>query len=58
MMFCYPADSGQDYTVIERSRGMRLLIVSDGGGGWTAVDNPRYLPRSAAECAAILAGAQ
>jgi glucose-6-phosphate isomerase len=47
--FCYPADAGQDYEVIERSRGMRTLIVDDGAGGWKEAENPRYRPRSADE---------
>lgn len=41
-LFCYPADAGQDYDVIERSGGMRLLVVDDGHGGWATVDNPRW----------------
>jgi glucose-6-phosphate isomerase len=43
-LFCYPGDSGQDYDVIGRSGGMRRLVVDDGAGGWTAVDNPRWRP--------------
>lgn len=47
--FCYPADAGQDYGIIERSGGMRTLIVDDGKGGWTEAENPRYRPRSKSE---------
>jgi glucose-6-phosphate isomerase len=47
-LFCYPADAGQDYDVIARSGGMRLLVVDDGAGGWTTVDNPRWLAPPAA----------
>src|SRR5688500_10460542 len=47
-MFCYPADAGQDYGIIERSQGMRTLIVRD-GSSWREVNNPRYRPRSLAE---------
>jgi glucose-6-phosphate isomerase len=47
--FCYPSDAGQDYGIIERSRGMRTLIVDDGEGGWAEEDNPRYRPRSETE---------
>ncbi len=43
--FCYPADSGQDYDIIRRSRGMRALIVDDGRGGWRETPNPHYRPR-------------
>jgi glucose-6-phosphate isomerase len=40
-LFCYAGDAGQDYGVIERSGGMRQLVVAD-GDGWTTVDNPRW----------------
>lgn len=32
-LFCYPADAGQDYGIIERAGGMRDLIVEDEAGG-------------------------
>ncbi len=57
MTFAYPADAGQDYDIIARSGGMRLRIVEGGRGGWSAVDNPRYRPRSATEIARIRATA-
>ena len=44
-LFCYPADAGQDYDIIARSGGMRVLIVDDGAGNWKQVPNPRYRPR-------------
>lgn len=44
-LFCYPADSGQDYEIIARAGGMRVLIVDDGAGGWKQIPNPRYRPR-------------
>jgi glucose-6-phosphate isomerase len=47
--FCYPSDAGQDYEIIDRSCGMRTLIVDDGDGGWVEEDNPRYRPRSETE---------
>lgn len=47
--FWYPTDAGQDYEIIERSRGMRTLIVDDGKGGWEEEENPRYRPRSEPE---------
>lgn len=56
MSFCYPADAGQDYAVIERSGGMRSRIVA-GTGGWREVPNQSYRPRNSAEIAAILATA-
>jgi len=52
MSFCYPCDSGQDYEVIARSGGMARRIVAR-DGGWTAIDNPAYRPRSAADVARI-----
>ena len=58
MMFAYPADSGQDYGIIERSGGMRVRVVDDGTGGWTQIDNPAWRPRSAADIAAIYAGSE
>lgn len=45
-LFCYPADAGQDYGIIARAGGMRVLIVADGEGGWTQAPNPRYRGRS------------
>lgn len=57
MTFAYPADSGQDYDIIARSGGMRERIVDDGKGGWTAVPNPNWRPRSAEEIARIMATA-
>lgn len=56
MMFTYPADSGQDYGIIERSGGMRVRIVDDGAGGWKSVDNPDWTPRDADALAAIYGG--
>ncbi|MEI4488874.1 glucose-6-phosphate isomerase [Frigidibacter sp. MR17.14] len=54
MFFAYPADSGQDYGIIERSGGMRVRVMDDGQGGWVAEDNPDWRPRSAAEVARIM----
>lgn len=53
MMFAYPADSGQDYGIIERANGLRVRIVDDGRGGWKTTENPGWLSRSEAEIAAI-----
>jgi glucose-6-phosphate isomerase len=55
-VFCYPADAGQNYAIIERSQGMRTLIVRN-GGGWKEVDNPRYRPRSPGEQRLCFTGA-
>jgi glucose-6-phosphate isomerase len=53
MLFCYPADAGQDYGIIEHSGGMRVRIVDDGKGGWTQSNNPEWTPRSEAARAAL-----
>jgi glucose-6-phosphate isomerase len=44
-VFCYPADSGQDYEIIRRAGGMKTLIVDDGPEGWKEIPNPRYRGR-------------
>jgi glucose-6-phosphate isomerase, archaeal len=46
MVFAYPSDSGQDYTIIENSNGLRHRVVKDRTGGWKLVENPAYRPRS------------
>jgi glucose-6-phosphate isomerase, archaeal len=56
MLFCYPADSGQDYDIIARSGGMRTRIVAD-GSGWKAVENPNWKPRDQAALDAVYASA-
>ena len=45
MVFSYPADSGQDYGIIERSGGMRRRVVA-APDGWALVDNASYVPRT------------
>lgn len=42
-LFCYAADAGQDYTLIERAGGMASLVVGDGAGGWSLRDNPDHV---------------
>jgi glucose-6-phosphate isomerase len=54
MLFCYPADSGQDYEIIAKSRGMRSRVVAD-GAGWKAIDNPDWQPRDAATLSTLYA---
>ncbi|WP_421726693.1 glucose-6-phosphate isomerase [Bauldia sp.] len=52
MLFCFPADAGQDYEIIAGSGGMRHRVVAaDTADGWTLVDNETYRPRGAAELA-------
>jgi len=52
-LFCYPADSGQDYNIIARSGGMKSLVVDDSAGGWREESNPRYNPRKEDEIAKL-----
>lgn len=41
-LFCYPADAGQDYELIQRAGGMAALVVADGADGWTTRSNPDH----------------
>lgn len=40
-LFCYAADAGQDYAIIERAGGMKSLVVAD-GDGWAVKPNPDH----------------
>jgi glucose-6-phosphate isomerase len=55
MLFCYPADSGQDYDIIRRSNGLKVRVIDDGLGGWRCIDNPSYVARTPAEIEAFIA---
>ena len=55
MTFAYPADSGQDYAIIEEAGGMRSRIVDDGSGGWTLIDNSSYRGRPASRIERLFA---
>lgn len=55
-LFCAPADSGNDYSVIERSGGMRHRVVA-AAGGWALADNPTYRPRTPEEARALVSAA-
>ena len=57
MTFAYPADSGQDYDIIARSGGMAQRVLRTGDGGWRAVPNASYRPRTADDVARVLATA-
>lgn len=48
-LFCYAADAGQDYTLIEKAGGMKQLVVDDGRGSWVTRPNPDHIgyPHSA-----------
>ena len=51
LSFCYPSDSGQDYSIIERSGGMASRIVADGLVGKGR--NSSYRPREPSEIARV-----
>lgn len=54
MVFVYPSDSGQDYGIIEASKGMRHRVMAKEKGGWELTENDAYLPRDAATSANIM----
>jgi glucose-6-phosphate isomerase len=41
-LFCYAADAGQDYAIIERAGGMASLVVVD-GDGWAVRPNDDHV---------------
>lgn len=45
-LFCFSADAGQDYSVIDRANGMAMLVVTDGADGWALRKNKAYRPRT------------
>lgn len=53
MLFCYPADSGQDYSCIAKVGGMKVRIVDDGAGGWRETSNNAWRPRESDGVAAL-----
>ena len=52
MSFCFRADAGQDYGIIERSNGMKVRVVAD-GDRWRCVENEDCRFRSAQEIARL-----
>jgi glucose-6-phosphate isomerase, archaeal len=57
MTFAYPADSGQDYAIIEEAGGMRSRVVDDGADGWMLADNETYRTRPAERVERVFAEA-
>ncbi|WP_210283466.1 glucose-6-phosphate isomerase family protein [Phyllobacterium trifolii] len=53
MVFAYPSDSGQDYSIIEKSNGMRHRVMSS-DDGWELVDNACYNQRTGEQVAALM----
>lgn len=41
-LFRYPADTGQNYQIIQQAGGMATMVVTDGNDGWTTRPNPRH----------------
>jgi glucose-6-phosphate isomerase len=48
-LFSYPADAGQNFEIVGRAGGFKLLVVDDGEHGWKLSPNPRYVARTAKE---------
>ena len=48
-LFSYPADAGQNFEIVRKARGFKLLVVNDEHKGWKLVPNPRYAVRTRAE---------
>ena len=55
LSFCYPSDSGQDYSIIERSGGMASRIVAD-GSSWKEIPNSSYRRRETSEIERVYEG--
>jgi glucose-6-phosphate isomerase len=48
-LFSYPADAGQNFDIVRKAGGFKLLVVDDGDEGWKLMPNPRYTVRTRAE---------
>ena len=48
-LFSYPADAGQNFEIVRKAGGFKLLVVDDGHAGWELTPNPRYTVRERAE---------
>lgn len=42
-LFCYAADAGQDYSIIEEAGGMAQIVVAHPVEGWVTRPNPRHV---------------
>jgi len=42
-LFCYAADAGQDYGIIQDAGGMKSLVVVGAGDGWRTTPNPDHV---------------
>jgi glucose-6-phosphate isomerase, archaeal len=48
-LFSYPADAGQNFEIVRKAGGFKLLVVENQDKGWRLVPNPRYAVRARAE---------
>ncbi len=48
-LFSYPADAGQNFDIVRKAGGFKLLVVEDGATGWKLIPNLRYTVRAGAE---------
>jgi glucose-6-phosphate isomerase len=48
-LFSYPADSGQNFEIVQKAGGFNSLVVDDDQAGWKLMPNPRYTARARAE---------
>jgi glucose-6-phosphate isomerase len=48
-LFSYPADAGQNFEIVRKAGGFKLLVVEDRATGWKLIPNLRYTVRTRAE---------
>ena len=48
-LFSYPADAGQNFEIVRKAGGFKLLVVGEGAGAWKLSPNPRYSARTPRE---------
>jgi glucose-6-phosphate isomerase len=48
-LFSYPADAGQNFEIVRKAGGFKLLVVADGDDDWKLSPNPRYTVRLPSE---------
>jgi glucose-6-phosphate isomerase len=48
-LFSYPADAGQNFQIVRKAGGFKLLVVEDRATGWKLIPNLRYTVRTRAE---------
>lgn len=48
-LFSYPADAGQNFEIVRKAGGFKLLVIGDGESEWKLSPNPRYTVRTPSE---------